>query len=117
MLARAGAFVVVNYVSGEDAAQTTLNLVTEAGGQAAIRRFDVKDPVAVDEAVSSLAKEFGKIDILVNNAGVSRDGLLGMNERCRLERGAGHQPVRGISSLSIREQAHDSQPHGDESST
>jgi 3-oxoacyl-[acyl-carrier protein] reductase len=77
MLARAGAFVVINYLAGEDAARTTLDLVKEQGGRAELRRFDVKDPAAVDEAVAGLINEFGTIDILVNNAGISRDGLLG----------------------------------------
>jgi 3-oxoacyl-[acyl-carrier protein] reductase len=77
LLAKADAFVVINYVSGEEAAQRTLHLIRKTGGQAALRRFDVSDPGAVDGSVSEIIKEFGKIDILVNNAGISRDGLLG----------------------------------------
>jgi 3-oxoacyl-[acyl-carrier protein] reductase len=77
LLGQAGALVVINYLAGEAAARTTLELVKEAGGQAVLRQFDVKDPTAVEETVSGVVKEFGKIDILVNNAGISRDGLLG----------------------------------------
>lgn len=37
---------------------------------------DVSKSKEVDETVTELLKDFGKIDILVNNAGVTRDGLL-----------------------------------------
>ncbi|HMK37274.1 MAG TPA: 3-oxoacyl-ACP reductase FabG [Desulfomonilaceae bacterium] len=77
LLAMAGAHVVINYVSDDHAARTTLDLVKRAGGDGVLARFDVKDSVSVEKAVSGLVKELGKIDILVNNAGVSRDGLLG----------------------------------------
>jgi 3-oxoacyl-[acyl-carrier protein] reductase len=77
LLAQAGASVIINYVAGEDAARVALDRAKKAGGQAVLSRFDVKDPAAVEEAVSGAVKEFGTIDILVNNAGISRDGLLG----------------------------------------
>ncbi len=75
-LGRAGAHVVVNYQGNEEAATETARLVGEAGGSAEIRRFDVGDAKAVDEAISELFKAHGHVDILVNNAGISRDGLL-----------------------------------------
>lgn len=77
LLAKAGAYVVINYVSGEDAALATLDLIKKAGGQGELLPFDVSDPRAVEDAISGIIKELGKIDILVNNAGISRDGLLG----------------------------------------
>ncbi|MGB5811763.1 MAG: 3-oxoacyl-ACP reductase family protein [Polyangiales bacterium] len=75
-LAEAGALVVINFRSNEDAANETLRLVTEAGGQGETLRFDVADPDAVDAAIKQTSQKHGKIDVLVNNAGISIDQLL-----------------------------------------
>ena len=75
-LARRGAKVIVNYASKADAAAETAELVTAAGGQAAIAGFDVADAGAVAEAVKQIGKDHGGLDILVNNAGVAINGLL-----------------------------------------
>ncbi len=75
-LARAGATVIVNYAGNEQAAQETLELVREAGGDGEIVRFDVSDAAAVDEAIAALAKRHDGLHILVNNAGISLDQLL-----------------------------------------
>ncbi|MFH0822791.1 MAG: 3-oxoacyl-ACP reductase FabG [Pseudomonadota bacterium] len=76
-LAHHGAFVAVNFRSGLDEAQRTLELIKEAGGHGSLLPFDVNDPRAVDESVRDLMAVRGQIQILVNNAGVSRDMLLG----------------------------------------
>lgn len=75
-LAQAGAFVVVNYRSGQEAAQETVAAIEAAGGRAEAVGFDVASPEQVDEAVGALAKRHGRLDILVNNAGISIDQLL-----------------------------------------
>ncbi len=75
-LARAGAKVVVNYAGNEEAAAETLRLVREAGSDGELARFDVADPEAVDQAISDVAKRYGRLDILVNNAGVALDQIL-----------------------------------------
>ena len=75
-LATAGAHVLVNYRSNEDAAQETLRLIREGGGSGEILGFDVADPESVDECIKDAAKRLGHIDILVNNAGISIDQLL-----------------------------------------
>jgi 3-oxoacyl-[acyl-carrier protein] reductase len=46
------------------------------GRRALALALDVADADAVESAIKSSVKEFGKIDILVNNAGVTDDGLL-----------------------------------------
>jgi 3-oxoacyl-[acyl-carrier protein] reductase len=76
-LARAGAFVAVNYRSGEDAARSTLDSIRGAGGDGILVPFDVADPMAVDAGVANVLAQRERIDILVNNAGVTRDGLVG----------------------------------------
>ncbi len=75
-LAKAGARVVVNYRSNQDAANETLRAVTAAGGQGSVVGFDVSEPAAVDSAIQAVAKEHGRLDILVNNAGIALDQLL-----------------------------------------
>ncbi len=75
-LARAGAKVVVNYSGNEGAAGETLRLVRVAGGEGEILRFDVADPEAADQAISDVAKRFGRLDVLVNNAGIALDQIL-----------------------------------------
>jgi 3-oxoacyl-[acyl-carrier protein] reductase len=75
-LAQAGAHVLVNYRSNEEAANETLRLVDEAGGTGELLGFDVADPDSVDAAIKDAAKRHGHLDILVNNAGISIDQLL-----------------------------------------
>ncbi len=75
-LARAGAYILVNYRSNEEAAKETLRLIEEAGGQGELLGFDVADPDAVDRRIKEAIERHGRIDILVNNAGISIDQLL-----------------------------------------
>jgi 3-oxoacyl-[acyl-carrier protein] reductase len=75
-LAKAGAFIAVNYRSDTEGARSTLDLILEQGGQGKLEPFDVSDPAAVDGGVSNILAERGGVDILVNNAGIARDGLV-----------------------------------------
>jgi 3-oxoacyl-[acyl-carrier protein] reductase len=75
-LAQAGAYVLVNYRSNREAAEDSLRLIEEAGGQAELIAFDVADPECVDRAIKDALERHGRIDILVNNAGISIDQLL-----------------------------------------
>ncbi len=77
-LARSGALVYVNYVSGAAPAEETVAEITAAGGRARAICFDVADSAAVTAAVKEIVKDLGGVDILVNNAGITRDGLLAM---------------------------------------
>ena len=75
-LAKAGAYVIVNYRSGEEAARETLDLIEAAGGRGEILGFDVADADAVQSAISEASKRLGGLHILVNNAGIAVDQLL-----------------------------------------
>lgn len=74
-LASMGYHVLINYVSREDAALQTLELI---GGQGETIRFDVADPEAVAAAVSAWQQAHPEeyIEVLVNNAGIRKDSLL-----------------------------------------
>ena len=80
-LAKRDITVVINYNGSEERAKEVQKEIEENGGQAVIRRWNVSDYSACEEAVKAIAKELGSIDILVNNAGITKDGLLmGMSE-------------------------------------
>lgn len=72
-LARAGANVVVNWVSGEQMALETMRDVEALGVRAVAARADVSDEAAVLAMFQTAREAFGTIDILVNNAGLQRD--------------------------------------------
>ncbi|MDB4975658.1 MAG: 3-oxoacyl-[acyl-carrier protein] reductase [Myxococcaceae bacterium] len=76
LLAKAGAYVVVNYAGNQDAARETLELITDAGGQAELAKFDVANDDVVQSAFKSIVDTHKRLDILVNNAGIALDQLL-----------------------------------------
>ncbi len=75
-LAGLGAYAVVNFLRNEAAAEETLRLIREAGGDGGIRRFDVSDPEETGKAIAEVIAARGRLDILVNNAGTTADGLI-----------------------------------------
>ena len=72
-LGGAGANVVVNYVTREDAALETLEEVRLCGGRAIAVAADVSDESQVRDMFGRTVSEFGGLDILVNNAGLQKD--------------------------------------------
>jgi 3-oxoacyl-[acyl-carrier protein] reductase len=69
-LAREGAKVVVNYHSSAEQAESTVNEIRAAGGEAIAVAADVTGQEGVDRLVAeTIAAYGGKIDILVNVAG------------------------------------------------
>jgi NAD(P)-dependent dehydrogenase (short-subunit alcohol dehydrogenase family) len=83
-LARAGAKVVVNDLGGslagegQDAtpAQSVVNEIVAAGGQAVANYDDVSDFGAAESMVRRAIDRYERLDILVNNAGILRDRML-----------------------------------------
>jgi glucose 1-dehydrogenase len=72
-LGRAGADVVVNYVTGDDAANAVVDEIRSAGVNAFAYKADVSAEDQVSGMFKHMIREFGTIDILVNNAGLQRD--------------------------------------------
>lgn len=65
-----GAFVGINYISNDEAAEKTLQLIDEMGGKGVLLKGDVSDSSDAAQIVNDLVKQKGQIDILVNNAAI-----------------------------------------------
>jgi NAD(P)-dependent dehydrogenase (short-subunit alcohol dehydrogenase family) len=74
-LARRGARVVVNDISGE-AAEVVAAEITERGGAARIDTHSVADVADAPAAVETALSEFGQIDVVVANAGTTHFTLI-----------------------------------------
>jgi glucose 1-dehydrogenase len=75
-LAGAGARVVVNYSSNEQAANGVVRDIRNGGGEAIAVRANVSREDQVLAMFETMFKEYGTIDILINNAGVQKDAKL-----------------------------------------
>lgn len=69
MLGRAGARVVVNYLSDKSAAASAAKEIQQAGGEAIVVQGDASDVSQVEGLVQAALAQWGRIDILVANAG------------------------------------------------
>jgi NAD(P)-dependent dehydrogenase (short-subunit alcohol dehydrogenase family) len=67
LLARRGAAVVVNDISG---AEAVTDAIVNAGGRAAANCDSVADESGAAAIVETAIREFGRLDIVINNAGV-----------------------------------------------
>jgi glucose 1-dehydrogenase len=72
-LGKAGADVVVNYVSGEDQANQVAAEIGKFGSRAYAHRADVSNEEQVKNMFAKMYQEFNTIDILINNAGLQKD--------------------------------------------
>ncbi|MGI9500386.1 MAG: SDR family NAD(P)-dependent oxidoreductase [Geminicoccaceae bacterium] len=70
-LARAGAWVAINYTSNEEAASETLSEIREIGGDGGIYRADVSSYEMTDAMFQTIEAERGPIDLLITNAGIA----------------------------------------------
>lgn len=72
-LGHAGADVVVNYVSGPEAAEAVANEIRRCGAKAMTVRADVGKEADVQSMFQQTIAAWGTVDILVNNAGIQQD--------------------------------------------
>jgi len=78
-LARAGADVVVNYVTNPEAAQKVVEAIEAEGVKGLALEADVSKEDEVEDMFKKAIEAFGTLDILVANAGLQRDSsLVGM---------------------------------------
>jgi len=80
-LAECGYDVDITYKSNEAAAEETLRLIREAGGEGEALRFDVGDAAEAESRLAELLARRERIDALINNAGITADGLFLMMPR------------------------------------
>jgi 3-oxoacyl-[acyl-carrier protein] reductase len=71
MLARAGAHIVVNYASSEEAARTTAAACSAEGPEAIAMQADVASDADCRRMVADTVAHFGRVDGLLNNAGTT----------------------------------------------
>lgn len=72
-LAKAGADVVVNYVTNPDEANAVVAKINALGAKSIAIQADVSNEAEVVAMFNQMYKEFGTIDILANNAGLQQD--------------------------------------------
>ena len=75
-LAHAGADVMINYYSGEEAAGETAAEAGRCGSRVLLHQADVSQEDQVSNMFARMFDELGTIDILVNNAGIQLDAPL-----------------------------------------
>jgi 3-oxoacyl-[acyl-carrier protein] reductase len=75
-LANAGAKVIVNYAGGKEAADQTVEVIKQNGGDAIAIQADVSKTEDVKKMFDAAIAHYGKIDVLVNNAGIMITKLL-----------------------------------------
>src|SRR5688500_8790881 len=74
-LAREGAYVVVNDLDGEPAAETSA-AIEALGGKAVSCVGNVAEPGFGERIVQTAVDAFGGLDIIVNNAGYTWDSVI-----------------------------------------
>ncbi|MGA8549901.1 MAG: SDR family oxidoreductase [Stellaceae bacterium] len=72
-LGRAGADVVVNFVTGAEEAEKVVAEIARSGVRAIAHAADVSREDQVQDMFRRAIAEFGTLDILINNAGLQRD--------------------------------------------
>lgn len=77
-LAKMGYYVLINYVSNEKEALTTLEMVRKSGSEGEIIMFDVSDRNQTFTVIGQWQESHPDcyIEVLVNNAGICRDNLM-----------------------------------------
>lgn len=70
LLALLGAHVVVNYLQGQKAAETTVSAARAKGVEAVSCQADVSSPLEAQRLIDTTIEHFKRIDILVCSAGI-----------------------------------------------
>ncbi len=69
-LAECGAKVAVNYMTSKEAAEETVGMIQQAGGEAVAFQGDMTDVQQIESMFAAIENAFGgTVDILINNAG------------------------------------------------
>ena len=72
-LGKAGANVVINYLSDREPAERLVRLIEALGAAAFAVQADVSKPDDCDRLFEAAEQRFGRLDILIGNAGIQQD--------------------------------------------
>lgn len=76
LFAENGYTVAVNYRADRDGAESLVQEIITAGGDAFAVCADVADECAVKAMVTSVLSRCSRVDVLIHNAGIAKQGLL-----------------------------------------
>ena len=68
--------MIVGFANSEDKANDVVKEIVAAGGSASTVQIDISDVESVDNAFTTIEKEYNSVDVLINNAGVAKDNIL-----------------------------------------
>ena len=68
--------VAVGYSSSKDSAEEVVEQIVKSGGTATAIQIDVANSESIENAFTTIEKEYNGVDILVNNAGITKDNIL-----------------------------------------
>ena len=69
-LAKRGADVVITYLASQAEAEQTVHALAAHDVDTLAIRCDLRNPEDIEQTVSTVINDFGRIDVLVNNAGI-----------------------------------------------
>ncbi|WP_273850373.1 3-oxoacyl-[acyl-carrier-protein] reductase [Guptibacillus spartinae] len=75
-LAKEGMNVAVNYAGSEAKANSVVDEIKAAGGNAIAIKANVASMEEVQGMIKEVVSTFGSLEVLVNNAGITRDNLI-----------------------------------------
>ena len=68
--------VVVGFSASNDKAEEVSEKIISNGGSSSTVQIDISESNSVDEAFSSIEKDYNSVDVLINNAGITKDNIL-----------------------------------------
>ena len=68
--------VVVGYSSSKDSGDKVVAEIINSGGTASPVEIDVTNIESIENAFTTIEKEYGGVNVLVNNAGITKDNIL-----------------------------------------
>jgi len=68
--------VFVGYSSSKDSGDKVVAEIINSGGTASPVEIDVTNIESIENAFTTIEKEYGGVDVLVNNAGITKDNIL-----------------------------------------
>ena len=68
--------VVVGFSVSNEKAEEVSEKIISNGGSSSTVQIDISESNSVDEAFSSIEKDYTSVDVLINNAGITKDNIL-----------------------------------------